>query len=81
MAIADRARDALRPTNSIERVPEPSFRGPSSTPPPGELPVAGREGKGKPPAYLSEPEAIAKRWYWQACLPDSFMFRCTRWLA
>lgn len=62
MAIAERARDALRPTNSIERVPEPS-RGPSLAPPAGELPLARREDKGKPPAYLSEPEGIAKRYY------------------
>ena len=63
MAIADRARDALRPTNSIERVPEPSSGGPSLASRPGELPLAGHEGKGKAPAYLSEPEGIAKRYY------------------
>lgn len=61
MAIGDRARDALRPTNSIERVPEPA-QSVSASAPPAAAP-AGREGKAKDAAYLSEPEAIAKRYF------------------
>lgn len=63
MALADRAREALRPTNSIERVPEPVSAAPASAHPPGARPPASRERSDKAPAYLSEPETIAKRYY------------------
>jgi hypothetical protein len=61
MAIADRARDARRPTNSIERVPEPAAS--QATPATSGAAPPGREGKGKDAAYLSEPDGIAKRYY------------------
>jgi len=63
MAIADRARDALRPTNSIERAAQPIGDDKFPSPGPGAASPAAGEGKGKAAAYLSEPEAIAKRYY------------------
>ena len=72
MALADRARDALRPTNSIEAVLEPS-QAPRATPagdpsPPGTgapgAPAAERAGQDKKAApYLTEPPSIATRYY------------------
>ena len=63
MAIMDQAREALRPTNTIERVPELVATALASVPPPGAPPSAARAGNDKAPAYLSEPETIAKRYY------------------
>jgi hypothetical protein len=70
MALADKARDALRHTNSIEAIfssvepPRPS--GGHDTPNPPAPPVArseARSGQNKPAAYVSDPESIAKRYY------------------
>jgi len=71
MALADKARDALRPTNSIEAILEPvgaarAAPGPETPADPGK-PATGRPGRpdrqGKQAPYLSEPESIAKRYY------------------
>jgi hypothetical protein len=74
MGIADRARDALRPTNSIEAVqtPEPAritgLHGASPAPLPDPSTPAAREANRadaakKPAAYTTEPEAISKSFY------------------
>lgn len=63
MAITDRARAALRPTNSIERAAQPVPDGTSPSPGSGEPSPAARQGKENAAAYLSEPEGIAKRYY------------------
>lgn len=55
MALADRLRDAARPTNSI---------GSGAPPDPGparDRAASGREGR--PPAYLAEPESISRAYY------------------
>ncbi len=71
MGIADRMRDAARPTNTIEEVREPSRNQPQSlhgaspatavAPAPGASPAP--EKGAKKPAYTSEPEAITKNYY------------------
>ena len=71
MALADKARDALRPTNSIEMILDPV--GASRTAPGPETPAnhgtppVGRpgrpDGQEKAAPYLSEPDSIAKRYY------------------
>ena len=57
MALADSARNALRPTNSIEAVPPPPDRDLQGARPSGSAP-----GKAAAP-YTTEPEAIAKAYY------------------
>ncbi|UZO95019.1 Hypothetical protein RMHFA_05714 (plasmid) [Roseomonas mucosa] len=67
MAIADRLRDAARPTNTIVEAREPSIGRPEDlhranpSPPPGAPSGAAKEGKKA--AYQSEPEHIAKAYY------------------
>ena len=75
MGIADRARDALRPTNTIEAVSEPVQPPPKGlhgaspgvvqdhpTAPPSAEAVQGAKSD-KRPAYASEPESISKTYY------------------
>lgn len=68
MGIADRLRDAARPTNSIEAVEVPArspvegLHGASPTAPaslPNDRAIAGV----KKPAYASEPESVSKAYY------------------
>ena len=53
MALADSARSALRPTNSIEAVPPPGGEGLHRASP----------GAGKAAPYTTEPDSIAKAYY------------------
>jgi hypothetical protein len=64
MAIADRAREALRPTNSIEQIAGPASFPRAPVGPDGpQTTQGGREGTAKAAAYLSEPDTIAKLYY------------------
>ena len=69
MALADRARDALRPTNSIEPIPAPDQTRRTSSPADPVLPGPGAAGpvaQGKKPApYKTEPPSIANTYYVQ----------------
>lgn len=58
MVLADSARSALRPNNSIEFAPSPEGEGLHRASPAGDPP-----GKTSAPPYRSEPESIAKAYY------------------
>ncbi|MGL4961217.1 MAG: LPD7 domain-containing protein [Inquilinus sp.] len=69
MALADRARDALRPTNSIEAIPGPAQARRAGSPPGPAQPgpgAASPAAPGKKPApYTTEPPSIANTYYVQ----------------